>query len=272
MRNLTKCLSEVGISVSGFVFSGLASSLSTLTETEKELGVVLLDIGAGSTSMAVFVEGGLTYSTVFPIGARHITQDIALGSHVSLGSAEKIKLYLSSMNLSESEGPVGETRDQRRERLRRDDEIDARTVGIEEADKLSRKVILDNIMIPRMREIFEMVGKELEKEKLFSLVPAGVVLTGGGAQTAGIVEVCKRTLSLSCRVGVPKGVTGLLEDLENPSFATAVGLVLYGKKSGGEEVRGKKGKSTNGSLMSVFSSKTSGLTDKLLSLLKSLLP
>lgn len=273
LRNLTKCLSEVGISVSSFVFSGLASSLASLSETEKELGVVLLDIGAGSTSMAVYVEGALTYSCVLPIGARHITQDIALGSHVSLASAEKIKLALSSLP-PESPAVPGETRDQRRERLRRDDEIDARQFGIEDADILSRRVLVDNIMVPRMREIFEMVGKELEKEKLFPLVPAGVVLSGGGALTTHMAEVCKRTLSLSTRVAEPSGVTGLLDDLDSPQFATAVGLILYGARDGGEEVRvsTRGGGGSNGSLGSVIASKAGGVGEKIFSLLKSLLP
>lgn len=271
MRNLTKCLLEVGISVSGFVFSGLASALSTLSETEKELGVVLLDIGAGSTSMAVFVEGSLTYSAVFPIGARHVTQDIALGAHVSLASAEKIKLYLSSLP-PESPAPVGETRDQRRERLKRDDEIDGRTIGVEDAGTLSRKLLVENIMVPRLREIFSMVGKELEKEKLYTLVPAGVVITGGGAATAGIVEICKRTLSLSTRIGVPTGVKGLLDDIESPSYAAAVGLVLYGQKGGGEEVKRLSSQGSDGSIGDVLRIKFSGITDKLLALIKSLLP
>ncbi|MBP9700263.1 cell division protein FtsA [Candidatus Woesebacteria bacterium] len=266
LRNLTKCLSEVGISVSSFVFSGLASSLSTLSETEKELGVVLLDVGAGSTSMAVYVEGALTYSCVLPVGARHITQDIALGAHVSLASAEKIKLALSAMP-PESVPPTGETREQRRERLKREDELDVRQLGIEDADVVSRKALVENIMMPRMREIFEMVGKELEKEKLFTLVPAGVVLTGGGALTTGMGEVCKRTLSLSTRVGTPSGVQGLLEDLDSPQYATSVGLILYGSKDGGEEVR-----SLRSGASSSLGAKTSGIVEKILSLLKSLLP
>lgn len=266
LRNLTKCLSEVGISVSSFVFSGLASSLSTLSETEKELGVVLLDVGAGSTSMAVYVEGALTYSCVLPVGARHITQDIALGAHVSLASAEKIKLALSSMP-PESIPPTGETREQRRERLKREDELDVSKLGIEDADVVSRKALVENIMMPRMREIFEMVGKELEKEKLFTLVPAGVVITGGGALTTGMGEVCKRTLSLSTRVGTPSGVQGLLEDLDSPQYATSVGLILYGSKDGGEEVR-----SLRSGASSSLGAKTSGIVEKVLSLLKSLLP
>ncbi len=270
VRNLTKCLSEVGITVSGFVFSGLASSLSVLTETEKELGVVLLDIGAGSTSMSVFVEGGMTYSTVFPIGARHITQDIALGAHVSLASAEKIKLYLSRSAPVEGRAKASETREERRDRLKKEDEIDGKTIGIDDAPMLSRKVLTDNIMVPRMREIFSLVGKELEKEKLFPLVPAGVVLTGGGALSADMMEVCRRTLSLSCRVGMPEGITGLLDDAQNPSYACATGLILYGKKMGGEEVRAnRKG---GGSFVDGIASKVQDIAHKGLSLFQSLLP
>lgn len=272
VRNLTKCLAEVGISVSGFVFSGLASSLSTLTETEKELGVVLLDIGAGSTSMSVFVEGGMTYSTVFPIGARHITQDIALGAHVSLAFAEKIKLFLSGSGLVSTKALASETRDERKERLKREDTIDGRSIGVDDAPTLSRKVVIENIMVPRMREIFTMVGKELEKEKLFTLVPAGVVLTGGGAMSTEILEVCRRTLSLSCRVGIPSGVSGLLDDVENPSYACATGLILYGKKLGGEEVRANRQGGGDGSIVSVILSKIHGIIAKLISLAQSLLP
>lgn len=272
LRNLSKCLQDVGITVSGFVFSGLASSLSVLSETERELGVVLVDIGAGSTAIAVIVEGALTYSCVLPIGARHITQDIALGLHVSLASAEKIKLALSSIPL-ESVAPPGETREQKRERLKLEDEIDARSLGIDEVKTLSKRVLIDTIMLPRMKEIFEMVGKELEKEKLFPLVPAGVVLTGGGAQTAGIVEICKRTISLSTRLGTPEGVKGLIDDIETPAFATAVGLILYGLKDGGEVVKqNSSSKFTPGGLPSVLTSKFGGLTGKLMDILKSLLP
>ncbi|HSW89723.1 MAG TPA: cell division protein FtsA [Patescibacteria group bacterium] len=268
LRNLTKCLSEVGITVSGFVFAGLASSLAVLSETEKELGVVLLDIGAGSTSMAIYVEGALTYSAVLPIGARHVTQDIALGTHLSLAAAEKIKLALADMP-PESDAPSGETREQRRERLKREDEMDLKRLGIDEGDTLSRKMVVENIMVPRMKEMFELVGKELEKEKLFPLIPAGIVLSGGGALTVGMTDVCKRTLSLSTRVGVPTGVRGLIEDVESPIFTTAMGLILYGAKNGGEEVR------ANGSGFSVASllpKNFSKLPEKIISLFKSLLP
>lgn len=272
LRNIEKCITDVGVKVAGFVFSGLSSSLSVLSDTEKELGVVVLDIGAGSTSLAAFVEGALTYSCVLPIGARHITQDIALGTHVSLASAEQIKLALSSLP-PESEPVPGETREQVRERKKRDDEISTRQLGIsEDISSLSRKTLTEGIMYPRLKEMFEMVGKELEKEKLFPLVPAGIVLCGGGAQTVGIVEACKRTLSMSTRVGIPSGVRGLVDDIETPQYATAVGLVLYGAKEGGEEMKVEGMGVHFGPALSGVSGKLGSFISRLPSILKSLLP
>lgn len=270
LRNIAKCVSQVGVNIAGFVFSGLASSYAVLSETEKELGVVVLDIGAGSTSMAAFVEGSLAYSAVLPIGARHITQDIALGSHISLASAEKVKLALS-LPAPLFPAAKGETREQARERKRREDELDARTLGLEEeVQVLSRKTLIETIMYPRLKEMFEMVGAELEKEKLFPLVPAGIVLTGGGAITANIVDACKRTLSMSTRVGVPSGVKGLVEEIESPVYATSVGLLLYGKKEGG--VVATVGGSSVGSVLSSLSSKLINFIKRLPALFKSILP
>lgn len=271
MRNISKCVSEVGVNISGFVFSGLSASYAVLSETEKELGVVLLDIGAGSTAMAAFVEGSLAYSSVLPIGARHITQDIALGSHISLASAEKVKLALSLPH-PEFEPVKGETREQARERKKREDELDVRTLGLdEEVGALSRKTLVETIMYPRLKEMFEMVGAELEKEKLFPLIPAGVVLTGGGALTASIIEACKRTLSMSTRIGIPMGVRGLVEEIESPVYATSVGLLLYGKREGGVAVA-KTGGPNVGPMVFGLVSKSQGFLRKLPSLFKSLLP
>ncbi len=270
-RNLAKCIAEVGVNVTGFVFSGFASSYAVLSETEKELGVVVLDIGAGSTALAAFVEGSLAYSCVLPIGARHITQDIALGSHISLASAEKVKIALS-LPRPAFEAVKGESREQVRERKKREDELDVGGLGLEEdVGVLSRKTLIETIMYPRLKEMFEMVGTELEKEKLFPLVPAGVVLTGGGALTASIVEVCKRTLSMSTRVGIPAGVKGLVEEIENPSLATAVGLLLYGKKEGGVVISTGSGPSVGPMVFGVLS-KLQGFLRRLPSLFKSLLP
>lgn len=228
IKNISKCINELGIQASGFVFNGLASSYAVLSETERELGVVLLDIGAGSTSICAFVEGSLAYSGVLPIGARHVTADIALGLRMSLQSAEQVKLALQSMQ-TEIKVIPGETRDQARERKKREDEINPHKIGItEDVGPLSKKTLVEGIIMPRLQEMFKLIGQELEKENLFPLVPAGVVLTGGGSETVGIVDVCKRILGLPTRVGKPEGLKGLIDEIEVPSYSTSAGLLLYG--------------------------------------------
>ncbi|MBI5151132.1 MAG: cell division protein FtsA [Candidatus Pacebacteria bacterium] len=229
VKNMAKCVNELGVQPEGFVFSGLASSYAVLSETEKELGVVMLDIGAGSTSVCAFVDGSLSYTGVLPIGARHITSDIALGLRISLQSAEKIKLSLSNTAAVDVQPVVGETREQFRERKKKEDELNTANLGLmEEVGPLSRKTVVDGIIMPRLHEMFKLVGEELEKQGLLPLIPAGVVLTGGGAETIGIVEVCKKTLGLSTRVGRPQGLRGLTEEMSYPSFATSAGLLSYG--------------------------------------------
>ena len=265
LKNIEKCINEMGIQVAEFVFSGLAAAEMSLTETEKELGVVLLDIGAGSTSMCVFTEGSLEYSSVLPIGARHITQDIALGTRVSLQSAEKIKLKLASIPESALALP-GESKDEARKRRKREDMIDAHTFGItENIEPLSRRTLIDGIMTPRMKEMFDLVGKELDKQKLFSLIPAGVVLTGGGADTSEIVEVCKKTLQLSTRVGIPSGFQGLIDEIEKPQFASSMGLLLYGAQKGGEITQSSGG-------IGIKFDNLQQVPKKIISALRSLLP
>lgn len=224
MRNLTKCVGEIGVSTQGLVFTGLSSSEAVLSETERELGVVLIDLGGGSTSIAVFVEGALAHSAVIPIGARNITNDLAIGMRVSLDSAEKIKTSLS--HLKGSSVSISKDKD------KKDDEIDLRKLGIkEEISSASKKTLIDGIIRPRLNEIFTMVGMELKKSGFGSQTPAGVVLTGGGAHTVEIVNACKRTLSMPTRVGIPKGLTGLIEEIQDPIYASATGLVLYGHKN-----------------------------------------
>lgn len=227
LKNVEKCMNELGITVIEFVFSGLAASEVVVTETERELGVVVVDIGAGTTSMCIFVEGSLEFSGVLPIGARHITQDIALGCRVSLESAEKIKIALGTLPPMKTVLP-GETKDDARRRKKVEDMIDAQSLGISEPiDSLSRKTLLEGIMAPRMKEMFEFIGQEIEKHQLFSKIPSGVVLAGGGAETVDIVEVCKHTLQLPTRVGTPTGFLGLIDEVEKPAFAASLGLLRY---------------------------------------------
>lgn len=234
LRNLGKIVQDLGIELDGFVFAGLASAEVMLTETEKELGVVLVDIGAGSTAICAYVEGALTYSGVLPIGARHLTQDIALGCRLSLDAAEKIKLALTHDSLFNLKPHPGESKEDFRKRQKQEDQLDLQELGINETtEPLSKRTIVEGIMAPRMKEMFSLVAKELQKNNLLSVIPAGIVLSGGGAETVGIIEVAKRTLNLPARVGRPVELKGLIDDIQKPSYATAIGLLLYAARNGG---------------------------------------
>lgn len=232
LRNLEKCVHDLGLQVDGFVFSGIASSEVVVTETEKELGVAVIDIGAGSTSICVFVEGALTLSAVLPIGARHITQDIALGCRVSLDAAEKIKAYLSTQSPEGSQPRAGESKEDLNRRRKKEDILDVKSLGIEESvEALSKRTLFEGIMVPRMKELFVLIGKELETRDLMRAIPAGLIITGGGAETLGVTEVAKRVLQLPARVSRPTQFQGLTGDIQKPSFATSIGLLSYGRKN-----------------------------------------
>ena len=225
IKNITKCISEMGIEATSLVANSLAGAESVLTETEKELGVILVDFGGGVTSLAVYVEGAPFYTSVLPIGARNVTNDLAIGLRLSLESAEKIKLALAQ----KKKYPTlpGETKEEKE----KDEEINLESLGIsDEARNVSRKTLIDGIIKPRLNELFAMIGLEIRKSGAAGLTPSGVVVCGGGAQTIGLVEAAKRTLGMPVRIGYPQGVTGLIDEIETPEFATAVGLVLYGAK------------------------------------------
>jgi len=223
IKNLTRSVAEIGIEAQNLVVSGLAAAESVLTETEKELGVVLVDIGGGVTDIVVYVEGSPFYTTVLPIGAKNVTNDLAIGLRLSLEAAEKIKMALSEKPKKKSEDEEGEDKEKKDE-----DEIELADLGImEETKTISRKTLIEGIIKPRLNEIFTMVGLEIKKSGATGLTPSGIVLCGGGAQTVGVVESAKRILAMPVRVGKPQGLTGLVDEIEAPEYAVASGLVLY---------------------------------------------
>lgn len=243
MRNLAKCVSEVGADVQNLVAAGLASAEAVLTETEKELGVILVDIGGGVTDLVVFIEGSPFYTSVLPIGAKNVTNDIAIGLRLSLESAEKIKLSLSKkteLKRFEKQEKLVKVEEEKKKTSSEDkDEIDLKKLNIvEETKAVSRKTLTEGIIRPRLNEIFTMVGLELKKSGIIGLTPAGVVITGGGAMTVGIKQAAKRSLSMPVRIGFPQGISGLTDEVEKPDFATVIGLLHYGLKS---ETRGAGG-------------------------------
>ncbi len=266
VRNLHKCVEELGVEVNGAAFGGLASAMATLSDTEKELGVVLVDIGGGTTDVAIFVEGALSYSSVIPVGAINITKDLAAGLRVSLESAEKIKLRLGEVTklrvTLEDEKPKGKGD--------KDDEIDVSDLGLPEGmQSISKKTLIEGIIKPRLNEIFTMVGLEIKRSGFGGMTPSGVVMTGGGALTVGAVEAARRNLAMPVHTGVPQHISGLIDEIMTPSYAASVGLLLWGDKTGKSE--------SSSSLFSGLgkiggSVQVKGLAGKVVDLVKSFLP
>jgi cell division protein FtsA len=227
LRNLEKAFSEVGVDVDSFAFSGYASSLSVLSDTEKELGVVLVDIGAGTTDISIYTEGSVAYSSVLAIGARHVTNDLAIGLRISLESAEKIKLFFSqnqAKKLTRTEDSTDTAKDQRPS-----DEVDLSPLNLsEDIRKVSQKTLVDGIIRPRLNEICTMIGIEIKKSGFAAQTPAGIVFTGGGALTVGLRESARRTLAMPVRIGMPTDVKGIIDEVQHPAFSTAIGLIRYG--------------------------------------------
>lgn len=231
MRNLAKCVNTVGVDVSELVFNGVASAEAVLTETEKELGVVLVDIGGETTDVVIYVEGAIAFSTVIPLGGRHITSDIAAGLRISLESAEilKLKLGVTPKPVAMPEGSESDKTSRRKE----EDTLDLKAMGImEETQKLSRKTVTDSIIRPRLQEIFKFIGKEIKRSGFGAQVPSGIVITGGAASTVGLLDQAKYILGYPARMGRVDGFYGLTDEIESPAFATAAGMIIYGSRFG----------------------------------------
>lgn len=268
IKNLIKCVEEIGVNVTNVVFSGLASSQAVLTETEKELGVCHLDIGGGTTSLSVFVEGALTYSAVLPIGAKHITNDLAIGLRVSIEQAENIKLALSNNPKEKLLSDPDKNTDQ----------INISKLGVTDNSltKASYKSMVDGIIRPRLSEIFTMTGDELKKAELLGVTPAGIVMSGGGSLTVTAIENCKRVLSLPVRVATLDGsqqtkqkLDGLIDDIISPIYSVSHGLIFYALENN-QEFERNKSLSNIGGIIHKIPGK--GLASKALDFIKSFLP
>ncbi len=234
LRNIAKCVSQVGVDIDGMVFSGLASAYSTLTDTERELGVILVDFGGGTTDISIFIDGAPAHCAVLPVGARNVTNDLAIGMRISLDSAEKIKLALSKPpKIAVEPDEDGEPRDKKES-----DTLDLVGMAIEEdLRSVSKKTLSDGIIKPRLREILNMVKLEIQKTNLAGLTPSGVVITGGGAATSNLVEIARHELQMPVRLGMPQGAKGLIDEIASPAFAASLGLILYGSQYQQEDIR-----------------------------------
>jgi len=270
VRNLEKAFSQVGVDVDGLVFSGYASGLSVLSETEKELGVVLIDIGAGTTDISIYIDGSVAYSSVLPIGARHITNDLAIGLRISLESAEKVKLFLSKPKKKVINYEDALNIEDKKEKAAAADELDLASLGLpEQLNKVSQKTLVDGIIRPRLNEIFTMVGLEIKKSGFGGQTPSGLVITGGGARTIGSVESAKRMLAMPVRVGEPQDMKGIIDEIQDTPFAAVVGLTIYGALQGVESTSSFKMKLPKG----IPSVRVPGkLPKRIMDLIKSFIP
>ncbi|MBC7528420.1 MAG: cell division protein FtsA [Chthonomonadaceae bacterium] len=214
LQNVEKCVTKAGLSVAEDVLEPIATAESVLLPAEKELGVCLVDIGGGTSDMAVFFEGEIYYSAVIPVGGNHVTNDVAYGLTVAHEEAERLKTESGHAVMTQ----IGE-----------EDVITVRQIGREESRRLRRKALVQ-IIEPRMQELFQLVLEELERAGCMGKIPAGLVISGGGSQLKGCVEVAQEETGLSVRIGYPQGVGGLGETLTHPSYATAIGLVQYGAR------------------------------------------
>jgi len=215
VKNIIKCVEQAKIKLDAFVLSPLAAAKATLSKRQKELGVVLVDIGGGTTSIAVFEENDLLHTAILPIGGGHITNDIAIGLRTSIDVAEKVKLEYGNAQPKE----IGKKED-----------IDLSAIDPNEEGTVSRHHVAE-IIEARLEEIFSLVNKELKVIGREKLLPAGVVLTGGTAKLPGAVDLAKNILALPAQAGFPVPLGGLVDKVDDPSFATAVGLILWGLES-----------------------------------------
>ena len=229
-QNIVKCVQRCGLEVDDIILQQLASSRAVLTQDEKELGVCLLDIGGGTTDLAVFTHGAISHTAVIPIAGDQVTNDIAVAFRTPTQSAEEIKIRHACC-LKQLARPA--------------ERIDVASVGDRAARSLSRYELAE-VVEPRYEEFFEMAQAQLQRSGFESLIAAGVVLTGGGSRMEGVVELAEDILHMPVRLGLPHDVTGLQDVVRNPLYSTAVGLLLFGNenrpvKAGPVSRAGRKG-------------------------------
>lgn len=213
IKNLTKCVYRTGTDIQDLVLGALAASEAVLTKRQKELGVALVNLGGLTTSVMVFEEGDVIYTKILPVGSGHITNDIAIGLRTSVDIAEAIKTTAGAA----SPDSVG-----------KHEQIDLKDIDPNEDGRVSRKEVAE-IIEARLEEIFSMVNKELKSIDRHGMLPAGIVLTGGGAKLEGIVEVAKKQFYLPASIGMPRMFKTAIDKIQDPVFATALGLVLWGE-------------------------------------------
>ncbi|GAB4332290.1 MAG: cell division protein FtsA [Desulfobulbaceae bacterium] len=220
LHNLLVSCNRAGLEVAEIVLESVASARTVLSRDEEELGVALVDIGGGTTDLAIFSNGTIKHTWELALGGNSLTSDLSVGLRTPLQEAEKLKyMYGSALSSMVKENHV----------------VEVPTVGDRKPRKVSQRVMVE-ILEARMEEILQLVGKEINSSGYRSRINAGVVLTGGSALLANIVEMAEQIFDMPVRIGYPKGVEGRLDEVNSPRCTTAVGLLLYGSQA----LRGRK--------------------------------
>jgi cell division protein FtsA len=213
-QNIVKCANRANLHCPAIVLEQLASAEAVLTQDEKDLGVCLIDIGGGTTDIAIFNDGAVVHTAVLPLGGNHLTNDIAVGIRTPQDEAEKIKKRFGAAVAANVD---------------REEMIEVPSVGGRKPRVLSRQILCE-IIEPRVEEIFQLVREEIQNTGYEDLLASGVVVTGGTSMLTEITTIGENTLGLPVRLGVPRGVGGLVDVVRSPMYATGVGLVVYGAK------------------------------------------
>jgi cell division protein FtsA len=214
-HNIVKCANRAGLDVCDIVLESLASGDAVLTEEEKELGTALIDMGGGTSDLAIFSGKNIHHTFVLSLGGHNLTNDIAIGLRAPIAEAEKIKKKYGAALASKIKG---------------DEDIEVPGMGGRPPRKLPRQ-ILGEIIEPRVEEIFDLIRREIYRAGVENLMPSGVVITGGSALLEGITDVAESVFHLPARLGQPRGISGLVDVVNNPMYATGVGLLLYAARN-----------------------------------------
>ena len=211
-QNIEKCIERCGLTVNGVVLEQLASSYSVLSDDERDLGVCIVDIGGGTTDIAIFTNGAIRHTAVIPIAGDQVTNDIAMALRTPTQNAEDIKIrYACALT----------------QLAKADEVIKVPGVGEKPERELSRQTLAE-VVEPRYDELFRLVQAELRRSGLEDLIASGIVLTGGGAKMEGLIELAEEIFHMPVSLGAPRNVAGLKDIVRNPVYATSVGLLQYG--------------------------------------------
>ncbi len=225
LRNIERVIESLELAHEGFVFSAASAAYATTSDPERDMGVLVIDIGGGKTDYAVFCDGALCYASSIPIGARHITTDLAVGLGLPLETAEEMKIFISNSAVSLSQPG--------KKSIELPDISQYLAHG--DASDYTAKTVYEGIISVRLEEMFHMIAQDLEEHRYHKLIPAGAILTGGGSKTIGVTEIAKNILHVPVRFGQPFApgtmlhstlISGITEEMQDPSYASVSGLLI----------------------------------------------